>query len=66
MKNKHYYVACDAGMNVNSSHRHYYRLYENKENIPTLIDQGLADKIEGWETKYSAVLELTNPYPKLD
>lgn len=65
MKANYYYVACDAGGSVNQTHRHYFRLYKDGVK-PILVEQGLADLIEGWVEKYDATLNTTNPYPNLD
>lgn len=66
MKTKHFYVACDAGLNGNPEYRHYFRLYKNDGSKAILVDQGLAPKIDAWEKQYSATFEQINPYPNLD
>ena len=66
MKNKYFYVACDAGDPVNPEFRHYFRLYKKDGERPILVEQGLAPKIDEWEKSYDASFEITNPYPNLD
>jgi len=52
MKDEYYYIACDGGKMVNQEYRHYFRLYNKKQDqSPILVDQGLPNK---------------NPYPNLD
>lgn len=63
---KHYYVACDGGLNVNAEFRHYFRLYKTTDSKPVLVDQGSAPKIDTWEKQYGATFEHVNPYPDLD
>lgn len=65
-KDTYFYVACDGGLNVNETHRHYFRLYKDNENGPLLVDQGLANKVSSWVEKYDATLNMENPYPNLD
>jgi hypothetical protein len=67
MKDEYYYVACDGGKMVNKEYRHYFRLYNKKQDqSPILVDQGLPNKIPLWEKEFSAILEYENPYPNLD
>lgn len=78
----YFYCACDAqsrgGEKVNPTHRFYFRLYRGEMpqkgandnpvliGTPILVEQGLAEKTQGWADKYRAVFSHVNPYPHLD
>lgn len=63
---KHFYVACEAA-NTNPGFEHYFRLYVQKNgDIPKLLEQGLPELIDGWESKYGATFQVENPYPEFD
>lgn len=64
---KYFYVPCDGGGVVNNDFRLYFRLYVQEEGgIPKLVEQGLVNLLEGWQSKYKATLSHTNPYPEYD
>lgn len=61
------YCYCDAGVTkANEAFRHYVRLYKVENGKYILFDQGLVDKIQGWESQYSATMTTSNPYPEFD
>lgn len=66
-KKSYFYVAClSRADNTKPEFKHYFRLYQNTETGAVLVDQGLYEKVSGWEKKYNAVMSYDNPYPLLD
>jgi hypothetical protein len=68
MKERYYYVACEANEKdkVNDKFKHYFRLYKENSGKPILVDQGLSEKIETWKQKFKAEFNTENPYPQFD
>ena len=65
--NRYFYVPCQSSGTTNEGFEHYFRLYTvGKDGVVSLADQGLAKKVEVWESEYDATIEPNNPYPGLD